>query len=157
MSNQRPELDLTQFLPYRVNRLSERISASLSQIYSERFGISVPEWRVLAWLSQREVLTAKAICQRASMDKATVSRAVQRLEERGFLRRTPSEADQRVLVLNLTEAGEELLSRLLPRAHEWEARLLETLSAQEYRDLLNLLGKLERQLPRVEQEMAGRI
>lgn len=150
----RPELDLWQFLPYRVSRFAERISASLSQIYRERFDISIPEWRVLAWLSQCEELTAKEICQRASMDKATVSRAVQRLEERDLLRRTPSPTDQRVLILSLTEAGDTLLAELLPKAHDWEARLLATLTAEEYRDFLNLLSKLERQLARVEVEAA---
>ena len=150
-----PELDLQQFLPYRFNRLAERISASLSHIYRERFSVSVPEWRVLAWLSQRESLTATDICQRAYMDKATVSRAIQKLQKRGLLSRTPSEEDQRGLVLNLTPDGEALLAELFPKAHDWEARLVNTLTAQEYRDLLHLLGKLERQLTRMDEQDAG--
>lgn len=150
-----PELDLQQFLPYRFNRLAERISASLSNIYRERFSVSVPEWRVLAWLSQRESLTATDICQRAYMDKATVSRAIQKLQKRGLLLRTPSEEDQRGLVLSLTPAGESLLAELFPKAHDWEARLVNTLTAHEYRDLLHLLGKLERQLTRMEEQDAA--
>lgn len=154
MSKKRTELDLQQFLPYRVNRLSDRVSGSLSRIYAERFGISVPEWRVLTWLNQCEVLTAKDICRLAPMDKATVSRAVQRLAKRGLLQREPAPNDQRVQLLTLTAAAHELLSELLPRAHDWEAQLLTSFSAQEYRDLLNLLGKLERQLDRMQEQAA---
>ncbi len=150
MDSTTPELDLEQFLPYRFSRLAERISASLSQRYRKRYGISIAEWRVMAWVSQRDAMTAADICKRAYMDKATVSRAVQRLEERGLLRRTPSARDPRGLVLTPTPAGEALLSELLPRAHAWEAHLLETLTVQEYRDLLHVLGKLDRQLARME-------
>jgi len=152
MDEPTPELDLEQFLPYRFNRLAERISASLSEVYRGQYRISVPEWRILAWLSQRERLTATDICRRAYMDKATVSRAVQRLEDRGLLVRAPSVNDQRGLVLTLTPAGEDLLADLAPRAHRWEARLVETLSVHEYRSLLHLFGKLERQLSRIELE-----
>lgn len=152
---QRAELDLLQFLPYRVNRLAERISHALSEIYRQRFGLTVPEWRVLAWLSQSGALTAKDICQLAYMDKATVSRAVQRLTERGLLLRAPSPSDQRAQVLSLSEQADALLGELLPRARGWEGQLLETLSAQELGDLLKLIDKLERQLSRMESEEQG--
>ncbi|MCC5811097.1 MAG: MarR family transcriptional regulator [Ectothiorhodospiraceae bacterium] len=152
----RPELDLTQFLPYRLNHLADRISQGLSTIYSERFGITIPEWRVLAWISHREVLTAKQICDFTGMDKARVSRAVQGLEGRGLISRTPSDRDQRLQFLRLTGAGEALLSELIPAAHAWEADVVATLSAAEYRDLFNAIGKLERQLERIERQSAER-
>lgn len=148
----RPELDLNQFLPYRFNALADRISQALSRIYNERFGISVAQWRVLAWISHKDVLTAKQICEYTRMDKARVSRAVQTLEQRGFITRTQSSDDLRVQHLRLTEPGEQLLSALIPAAHGWEADLVGRLSVTEYRDLLNALGKLERQLDRLEQQ-----
>ncbi len=147
--NKTPELDLRQFLPYRVDQLAERISRSLSTIYGERFGLTIPEWRVLAWLSHEGTMTAKDIARLANMDKATTSRAVQRLAERRLIRREPLPHDQRSQLLSLTKASDGLLSELLPIALEWEARLLENFTAQELRDLLNLLGKLERQLTRM--------
>jgi DNA-binding MarR family transcriptional regulator len=147
---QRPELDLGQFLPYRLNSLADRISQALSRIYGERFGITIAEWRVLAWLSHREELTAKQIGEHTRMDKAKVSRAIQALEGRALIRRTQSAQDQRVHYLHLTQEGEALLSELIPQARAWEAELLATLSSGEYRDLLNTMSKLERQLTRLE-------
>lgn len=146
------ELDLSQFLPYRLNSLADRISQALSRIYGQRFGINVAEWRVLAWLSHRDVLTAKQICEYTRMDKARVSRAVQALEERALIRRSQSSSDQRVHYLHLTTAGETLLGEVIPEAHAWEAELVSTLTAGEYRDLLNTMGKLERQLERLERK-----
>ncbi|WP_304524922.1 MarR family winged helix-turn-helix transcriptional regulator [Halomonas sp. I5-271120] len=148
--DERPELDLGQFLPYRLNSLADRISQALSRIYGERFGITIAEWRVLAWLSHREELTAKQIGEHTRMDKAKVSRAIQALESRALIRRTQSAQDQRVHYLHLTQEGEALLSELIPQARAWETELLATLSSGEYRDLLNTMSKLERQLTRLE-------
>ncbi|WP_416140931.1 MarR family winged helix-turn-helix transcriptional regulator [Halomonas sp. HK25] len=142
-------MDLNQFLPYRLNRLADQISQALAGFYAERYQINVAQWRVLAWLSHCDDLTAKKVCAYTNMDKARVSRAIQALEERGFITRTPSPRDQRLHDLNLTEAGQALLAKLVPEAQAWEAELVATLSAGEYRDLLNVMRKLERQLERI--------
>ncbi|WP_431026388.1 MarR family winged helix-turn-helix transcriptional regulator [Halomonas sp. H5] len=148
-SSDKAELDLRQFLPYRLNSLAERISQALARRYEARYGLNVSQWRVLAWLSHRDVLTATQIREATQMDKARVSRAVQALVERGLIDRTPCSSDQRLHYLRLTEAGQALLAELVPQARAWEAELVATLSAGEYRDLFNAMGKLERQLERI--------
>jgi DNA-binding MarR family transcriptional regulator len=104
---------------------------------------------VLAWLSHKDVLTAKQICEATRMDKARVSRAVQALVERNLIDRRSSLRDQRLHHLRLTESGRALLAELIPEAQAWEAELVATLSVGEYRDLLHAMGKLERQLERL--------
>ncbi|MGQ7246351.1 MarR family winged helix-turn-helix transcriptional regulator [Halomonas sp. V046] len=146
----KPELDLQQFLPYRLNSLADRLSQALARLYAERYDLNIAQWRVLAWLSHLDELTAKQICQATRMDKARISRAVQSLEDRGLILRRPSSRDQRVHDLRLTPAGQALLSKLIPEAQQWEAELVATLSVGEYRDLMNVMGKLERQLERLE-------
>lgn len=145
----KPELDLNQFLPYRLNSLADRISDELARLYEERYALNVAQWRVLAWLSHRDLLNAKQICEATRMDKARVSRAVQALVDRGLISRSPSSRDQRLHDLRLTEAGQELLAELIPEAQAWEAELVATLTAGEYRDLLHAMRKLERQLERI--------
>lgn len=145
----KPELDLNQFLPYRLNSLADRISQALAELYEERYQLNIAQWRVLAWLSHCDELTAKKVCTYTNMDKARVSRAIQALEERGLISRTPAPEDQRQQDLHLTTAGQALLAKLIPEAQAWEAELVATLTAGEYRDLLNVMRKLERQLERI--------
>ncbi|MBF7054784.1 MarR family transcriptional regulator [Halomonas sp. KAO] len=145
----KPEIDLNQFLPYRLNKLADRISGELERMYSQRYGLNVAQWRVMSWLSHCDDLTAKKICSYTNMDKARVSRAIQALEDKGLISRRPSPRDQRVHDLHLTQEGARLLEGLIPDAHSWEAELVSTLSASEYRDLLNAMSKLERQLERI--------
>ena len=78
-------LKLEQFLPYQLNVVSSLVSQALSRVYSQRYGIGVPEWRVLVTLGQFEAMTAKAIGAHTHMHKTKVSRAVAQLEQRKLL------------------------------------------------------------------------
>ena len=73
-------LVLEEFLPYRLNILSTIVSQGFARLYSARFGISIPEWRVVAMLGQHGTLTSKAVGQRTHMHKTMVSRAVSDLD-----------------------------------------------------------------------------
>ena len=140
------ELDLDQFLPYRLNRLAERTSEAMFARYGERFAINVAEWRLLAWLSRGVPMTAREISLRTHMDKVRVSRAVKSLEGRELILRRPSEQDQRAQFLALTTEGEAMLAELIPEARRFEDELLGAVNARQYRDLLLTMQTLERQL-----------
>ncbi|MEX1216452.1 MarR family winged helix-turn-helix transcriptional regulator [Saccharospirillum sp.] len=138
------QFDLNQFLPYRLNRVADQISEQLAHLYETSYSLTIAQWRVLAWLNQCEVLTAKQIREATRMDKARVSRAVQSLVERELISRSPDSQDQRAHPLRLTATGQALLAKLLPEAEAWEADLLTVLSNDERAALINAMAKLER-------------
>lgn len=148
MPDQTPDttFDLNQFLPYRLNRLADQVSEQLAHLYESSYSLSIAQWRVLAWLNQCEVLTAKQIRDATRMDKARVSRAVQALADRELISRSPDQQDQRAHHLRLTQAGNALLKHLLPEAQAWEASLLATLTGAERQALLQAMAKLEKAL-----------
>lgn len=138
--------DLGRFLPYRVNVLADLLSRSLALTYQERFGITVPEWRVLATLGAESPLSASEVGNRTHMEKARISRTLSRLLETGLVSRQTASHDNRVAVLRLTRRGMDLYRRIVPVVLEWEARLLEGLSAEERAQLDGLLGRLQGRL-----------
>src|SRR5512147_3009282 len=109
-------LDLDSFLPYRLDILADAVSRGLSRLYKDRYGLAVPEWRVLAHLGQYAPITAKAIAAHSRMHKTKVSRAVAELERLGFVRRTDSDADRREEPLSLTAKGKAAYDDLAPKA-----------------------------------------
>ena len=121
-------LVLEEFLPYRLNVLSTIVSQGFSRLYSERFGISIPEWRVVAMLGQHGTLTSKSIGERTHMHKTMVSRAVTDLERHGLLSRQPNRADKREVFLTLTESGRQVYAEIVPLARDYAARLTADLS-----------------------------
>lgn len=143
-------LILHHFLPYRMVNLAKRISDCCSTVYIEEFGLSIPEWRVLARLGEQAGLNAKDLGEIACMDKSKVSRAVKQLDEKGYLVKKKDQNDNRVCYLSLSKSGYNLYRELAPKALDWEAGLLQALSASEYRDLLRVMEKLEVRLTDME-------
>jgi DNA-binding MarR family transcriptional regulator len=132
-------LSLKSFLPYRLNILAQTVSAGFAVAYSEAFGITAPEWRILSTLGEFRQMTAKEIGDHSRMHKATVSRAVLSLDKRELLRRTPSAADRREEILSLTAEGRELYETIAPMALRYERGLLEGLSDEDIAQLDRLI------------------
>jgi DNA-binding MarR family transcriptional regulator len=118
-------LKLEEFLPYRLNVLASLVSQALSRIYVERYGLGVPEWRVLVTLGQFGVMTGKAIGAHSHMHKTKVSRAVAELEKRKLIGRRANRADLRESLLSLTAAGRTIYQELAPGALDFARRLAE--------------------------------
>jgi DNA-binding MarR family transcriptional regulator len=118
-------LKLEEFLPYRLNVVAALTSQALSQVYAKRYGIGVPEWRVLVTLGQYGVMTGKAIGEHSHMHKTKVSRAVALLEKRRLLARRTNKADMREAFLSLTPAGRAIYHDLAPVAAAFARRLIE--------------------------------
>ena len=116
-------LKLEQFLPYRLNVVASLVSQALSRIYADRYGIGVPEWRVLVTLGQFGMMTGKAIGAHSHMHKTKVSRAVALLEKRKLIARRANRADLREAFLTLTPAGRTMYEDLAPSAIEFAKRL----------------------------------
>ncbi|MCB1396156.1 MAG: winged helix-turn-helix transcriptional regulator [Rhodobacteraceae bacterium] len=122
-----PIFDLNDFLPYRLNAAASRISRAFSDRYREEFGISIPEWRVLAHLHQAGDVSIRDIEARADMEKSKVSRAASRLEAAGYITKAVNDTDRRLLALRLTPSGRELVIRVLPVARQFQEDMLRQL------------------------------
>ncbi|WP_068116218.1 MarR family winged helix-turn-helix transcriptional regulator [Tropicimonas marinistellae] len=116
--------DLETFLPYRLAVLTGRVSREFSRRYHERYGISRPEWRVVAHLAHSGPVSVREIHRRVDMDKSRVSRAATRLEEAGYIRKEANPDDGRLVTLTLTEAGHQMMTELSEMARSYQEELL---------------------------------
>ncbi len=130
-AGERAPLKLEKFLPYQLNVVASLTSQALSRVYSRRYGIGVPEWRVLVTLGQYGVMTGKAIGAHTHMHKTKVSRAVALLEKRKLLVRRTNRADMREAFLSLTAAGRAMYEELAPHALDFVRKLTEILNPSD--------------------------
>ncbi len=145
------KLDLFRFVPFRLNRLAAEVSAALSVEYQARYGLDIPEWRVLATLGFRsEPCSAQYIAHCTRTHKSTISRAVTALMKRQLVERVENADDRREFALRMTKKGTALYEELIPRLLRREQEILSCLSAQERRDFATLLGKIEGSLELVQ-------
>jgi DNA-binding MarR family transcriptional regulator len=146
------DLELDEFLPYRLSVASNAVSQVIAQAYEELFELKMHEWRVIAVLAEDGELTQQEVVGRTRMDKVTVSRAAQVLEARNLVRRAPNAEDGRSLRLSLTDEGQSLHARVTPAALKLESEILAELHPREVEELKAMLLRLEaaaaRMLPR---------
>ena len=121
--------DLSAFLPYQLAVVSSRISKEFSELYRAEFGLTIPEWRVLAHLAQSDQVSVREIQARVDMDKSKVSRAAARLEAQGLIEKRENLEDRRLLDMRLTTKGRDLIARIVPIADAYQAQLLVQIGA----------------------------
>ena len=142
----KPSSALQKFLPYQLSITSNAVSGRIAMEYRSRFGLSVPEWRVMAVLGDSGAQTQRDLTRRTLMDKVAVNRACKVLEERGYASRTPNESDGRSHLLELTEEGRAIHDQVMPLAVDMERRIFDGFSEAELQEFRALLDKLMSQV-----------
>jgi len=138
-----PGLKLDDYLPYRLSVASNAVSGLIARAYQDRFGLTVPQWRLICVLADEGGMTQGQIVTRTFMDKVTVSRAAQGLSGRHLVQRSEHHADGRSHVLSLTAEGRRLFSEVAPLALAYEAALISGLAPEEVALLRRLLSRLQ--------------
>jgi DNA-binding MarR family transcriptional regulator len=136
------ELILEDFLPYRLSITSHTVSTNIARVYEKRFGVSIPEWRVIAVLGRFPGLSAVEVADRTLMDKVAVSRAVTKLIKNGRIDREFADADRRRSILNLSEEGQKVHNEIAPLALEFEQELVQDISGEDYDKFNSTLEQL---------------
>ena len=136
-------LQLDGYLPYRLSVASNAVSDLIARAYQDRFGLTVPQWRLVCVLAEDKALTQGQIVARTVMDKVTVSRAAQGLLKRGLVLRSEHHADGRSHVLALTDEGRALHAEIAPLALAYEAALISGLTPEEVALVKRLLLRLQ--------------
>jgi DNA-binding MarR family transcriptional regulator len=138
-------LNLEEFLPYRLSVLSHTISTTIAKAYEAKFGVSIPEWRVIAILGRFPGLSAVEVADRTMLDKVAVSRAVTKLIKNGRIDREFADADRRRSILQLSDDGQQVHDEIAPLALAFENELLQGIGAENFETfnvvLERLLGK----------------
>ena len=124
-----------------VNRVRVEMIDALDRELA-KFDISAPQLIVLAYVANKEADSAAALCKSISYDPGAMTRMIDRLQEKGLIRRTPNPEDRRATNLELTAAGKALYPQLLAAKENVQAQFLRGFSKDETRLLERLLNRL---------------
>lgn len=136
------ELILEDFLPYRLAVLSHTVSTTIARVYDKRFGVSIPEWRVIAILGRFPGMSAVEVAERTMLDKVAVSRAVSKLIKNGRVDRQFADADRRRSILNLSEEGQRVHDEIAPLALRFERELIQGVDEADFATFNDVLERL---------------
>jgi DNA-binding MarR family transcriptional regulator len=134
--------DRQAFVPFLMEVITYRIAANANRLYQSKFGVGLPEWRVISALALEPGSTVVELSTRSNIDAGAVSRVVFSLRRSGLISHKVDTADRRRRKLVLTTTGLALHDEMLTAALRGEDRLLQCLSPDERRGLILALQKL---------------
>jgi DNA-binding MarR family transcriptional regulator len=120
---------------FRVHALASSLFKGAQQYYGARFGVGLPELRILSNLDSEGPLAASHLVELTAMDKALVSRILTTLHARGLLDAAAPASDPRRRCWSLSRKGHRLVEQLRPEWKRREAIIQAELTSEE-RDLL---------------------
>jgi DNA-binding MarR family transcriptional regulator len=124
-----------------INRLRVEMIDALDRELA-KFDISAPQLIVLASVANSEADSAATLCKNISYDPGAMTRMIDRLEQKGLIRRTPNPDDRRQMNLELTTAGRALYPQLLAAKGRVQAQFLRGFDKDEERLLESFLNRL---------------
>jgi MarR family transcriptional regulator, negative regulator of the multidrug operon emrRAB len=155
LSGRMPDLPFTEIL---LCRLLLHIGREMAAAFEQKirpFGLAEAEFRVLTTLfSQPEGAAHPSdLCARAAQSPANMSRICDELASRNLITRVPSAHDRRRMVLRITEEGEDLVRRLLPKMFVSLRGMLAQFPESEQQQLVSQLKRLHANLEQAEKQV----
>ncbi|UTW11402.1 MarR family winged helix-turn-helix transcriptional regulator [Marinobacterium rhizophilum] len=136
------QVQLERFVTYRISTLANMLGRQMERFLNQQFGISLPDWRVLATLGRFKEMSVRELAAESKMDKALVSRVASRLAKQQLIDSQPHPEDGRLVVLTLTPAGRDMYHAIIPHAMKRHQKLLGSLAPEEIPALDQILNKL---------------
>ncbi|GLR79152.1 MarR family transcriptional regulator (plasmid) [Azospirillum oryzae] len=128
--------------PGHLIRRAQQIAVSIFLDECKEFDLTPTQYAVLAVLREKSDLDQITLASRAALDRSTIGGLVERLEEKGWIRRTVGVEDRRQKLVSLTEAGQAMLETVEPSVERVQQRLLEPLNGDERAVFMALLERL---------------
>lgn len=139
-------INLKTFIPYRMVRISDKLSQSTSARFVS-YGVSSPEWRIMAVLAEYGVASSKFLQEHTSMDKSRINRAIGSMVDKKWIIRKLEDNDRRQNKITLTNTGKSIFGKVGKMGQDIQDEWLENFTPAEITQLQHLLDKLEQTIP----------
>lgn len=132
----------TRSLPIALIRAREGVMSPIREMLSET-GITEQQWRVLRVLAEYGRMDTKTLADRSSLLFPSLTRIAATLRDKGLVTQKRDDKDRRRQFIEITPAGQSIIDDRSPQAAQIVAGFKETLGAQNYETLLDLLAMLD--------------
>jgi DNA-binding MarR family transcriptional regulator len=128
--------DVNDSIGFIISQTARKLNQLLTSKF-QSFDITSEQWSVLIRLAKQDGITQKELSHRTFKDPTNVTRILDQLERKGWIRRVPNSEDRRSFLAYVTEQGRLLNERLLPV----EAEFVQSVGASLSEDELALFRK----------------
>lgn len=143
MTERGPTASTTAMPGHLIRRLHQLSSMVFARRVREAgYDLTPVQFCALDMLRFNPGIDQAGLAQAIAKDRATIGGVVDRLEQKGLVKRPVSRRDRRARALFLTAKGEETLTALMPVVEDSQKEILPGLEAAEYRQFVELAAKV---------------
>ena len=135
-------LPLNALVPYQINRLSFRMNQRLGKALLKH-GMTIATWRIMSALDEHDPATVTQLAKAAMIEQSTLSRALQRLEAKGYVSREFDPNQRHVRRISLTSNGREALEEVRELTWQHVDRILRGFTEVEEHQLRSMLERMQ--------------
>ena len=129
-------------LPIALLRACERVMGPIRAMLYD-VGITEQQWRVLRVLQETGPLEPTQIAEQACLLLPSLTRILQKLEEKNYIERSRNKADRRKQSVKVTRTGANLIEANLSSALALTDQVRARMGDERYEQLLDLLNELD--------------
>jgi MarR family transcriptional regulator, organic hydroperoxide resistance regulator len=137
-------MDINECIFFLLAKCSQAGSRFWSQKVTA-LGVTAVQAMVLGFLADDDRITSKQLGERVSLDSATLTGILDRLEATVLIERRPNPDDRRAITICLTQEGKKVADTVRPMVEEANREFLKDLSKEEVAMLKGLLTRLRQQ------------
>ena len=136
-------MDIHSMPGHQIRRLNQ-ISVALFSEQMTRAGLNLTpvQFAALSAVEKHPGTDQATVAGLVAYDRATLGKVIDKLEDRGLMRRTTSPKDRRAKSLELTDAGQSLLAQARPLVVALQPDILAGLSDEEKETFMALMEKV---------------
>ena len=132
---------LDDHLAYLLTQASQAVSNEFQSCLSAT-GVTVIEWRILSTLIDHPRISVGDLLNRVICKQSTLSKAIDRMETKGWITRTLDSRDRRKIQVTIDPAGLKIARELISKANDLEQSELQGFSKKEISSLKKVLREL---------------
>lgn len=144
------------FPAFHLMTLASLAKAGISRFCLEPAGLSMPEWRLLTAVVGDEQVPFAQVAAMTMMDKGQISRTLRTAQSKGLVETEVQPLERRVpdasvssmgrVMVRITQAGREVYEKVMPGAQLSQLRLIELMTPEERRTVVDLARRFHEQL-----------
>ena len=130
-----------------IQRIDQAVRQQILAGFKARgVSISAPQWEILSVLWQRDGLTQTKLAAATTIDKASITRILDRMARDGLVERRADPDDRRAFRIHLRKAGKKLHEQLLPDVQKIIARAFSEIDEEQQRAATDFLKQVYKNL-----------
>lgn len=135
-------MSVQSLLLYKIATIHRKAGAQVVKLCEDSYAITRREFRIISLLGHKGRLQSSEIAAASDLERTRASRVLVALHQKKIIQRVHAPNDHRIVLYELTEAGQSIHQALMPQIAEINQNILSVLDDQEAYLLMKSLDKI---------------